>query len=78
MYVLNMTCFLILLMYMHTCACKTDDVEAVMQSTCVRAICVYDDLHEHVCMSVMHACMSVYMHVDIHMNYKPRMTLLTL
>ena len=60
------------------CARKTDDVETVVQSTCVCALRVHDDLHEHACKSVMYTPNLVRMHVDVHMNYKPRMTVLTL
>ena len=59
------------------CACKTNDVETVVQSICVcatQAVCVYNNLREHACMSVMYMSNVVHMHVDVCMNCKPRMT----
>ena len=74
MYVLDMTRFLISLMCIHTCARKTNDAEAVMQSIHICAIRVCKNLHEHACMSVMYMPNLVHMHVDVYMNCKPRMT----
>ena len=36
------------LAYMHVCACKTDDVEALVQRTCVCSRHVHDNLHKPV------------------------------
>ena len=58
---------------MHVYAHKTDDVEALMQSTHVRTRYVYDNLYEHVYMSVMYTPNLVHMHVEIYVNCKPRM-----
>ena len=43
----------ITLMYMHACAHMINDVEAHVQSmhTHVLSRCVYDNLHQYVCMS---------------------------
>ena len=65
--------FFISLVYMHVCACKIDDVEALVQSTPVYTRRVYDNLHEHVCMSVMYMPNMVHVHIDVYMNCKPRM-----
>ena len=53
---------------MHECACKIDDVEALMQITHVCTRCVLDSLHEHVCMSVTYKpnLVSMYNYVDVH------------
>ena len=51
------------------------DIEALVHSTqaCIRP--VYDNLREHVCISVnMYASNLVRMYVDIYMNCKPSMT----
>ena len=65
--------FFISLVYMHVYACKIIDVEALMQSTCVCTRGACDNLHEHTCMSVMYMPNLNCIHVDIHMNCKPRM-----
>ena len=64
-HVLNMT-------EMYACARKIDDVEALVQSTRVCTRCVYDNLNEHACMSVMYTSNLVRMHIDVYMNCKPR------
>ena len=40
---------------------------------CMHLRCVCDNLHEHTCMSVMYMPNLNCIHVDIHMNRKPRM-----
>ena len=65
--------FFILLTYMHVCACKIDDVEAVVQSTRIHTRCVHDNLHKYTCMSVTYMPNLVHMHVDVYMNHKARM-----
>ena len=57
---------------MHACAYKIDDIEALVENTHVSIRCVHDNLHEHACMSVTYMPKLVYMHVDMHMNSKPR------
>ena len=66
--------FFISLTYMHLYARKTDDVEALVQSTCVLTRCVYDNLHGHMCMSVTYMPNLVCMHIDVYMNCKSRLT----
>ena len=51
--------------YMHACAHKIDDIEFLMQSTCVHTGHVHDNLHKHVCMSVAYTPNLVHMHVDV-------------
>ena len=58
---------------MHVCACKIDDIEVLIQSTYVCTRRVHDNLYEHTYMSVMYTPNLIRMHVDIYMNYKPRM-----
>ena len=65
--------FFILLAYVHACACKIDDVEALVQKTCVLTRRVHNNLHEHVCMSVTYMPNLVCMHVDEYMNCRQRM-----
>ena len=65
-------------MYAH----KNNDVDALMQSTCVCTRRVYDNLHEHTYMSVTYMSVTymsnlVSMHVDVYMNCKPRMIVRT-
>ena len=66
--------FFISLKEMHACVCNIDDIEAIMQSTCVCTRNVHDNLHKHACMSVMYTPNLVCMHIDMYMNCKPRMT----
>ena len=61
-------------MYAH----KNNDVDALMQSTCVCTRRVYDNLHEHTYMAVTYMSNLVSMHVDVYMNCKPRMIVQTL
>ena len=60
--------------------CVIDDVEALVQSThvCTLYICVHNNLHEYAFISVMYMPNLVYIHVDVYMNCKPRMTVQTL
>ena len=60
-------------MYMHTSACKIDGVEALVQGTRVCTGLLHDNLHKHVCMSVMYMPNLVCMHVYVTMNCKPSM-----
>ena len=55
------------LVYIHVCAHKVNDVEAVVQSTCVHTR-VYDNLHEHVCMSVMYIAWFRCVHTRVYDN----------
>ena len=55
---------------MHVCAHKIDNVEALMQSTCVCTRCVHNNLHDHACMSVTYMPNLVCMHVDMHNYYE--------
>ena len=50
--------------YVCVCACETDDVEALVQSTHVHTRHLHDILHEHACMSVMYTSnlTSLYAH----------------
>ena len=66
--------FFISLTYIHECACKIDDAEAFVQSTHVCTIRMYDNLHEHVCMSVTYTPNLVHIHIDVYINCKLRMT----
>ena len=58
---------------LHACACEIKYVEALVQNTCVLTRRVHDNLHKHVCMSVMCTPNLVRMYVDINMNCKPMM-----
>ena len=66
--------FFISLAYIHACANKIDDVEALILSTRVCNRCVHDNLHDHMYMSIMSTPNLIHMHVDVYMNCKPRMT----
>ena len=54
--------------YVH----KIDDIESIIQSTCVHTRCVHDSLQTHACNIRTHqiwfACTLAY----VHSNYKPR------
>ena len=63
--------FFISLMFIHTCACKIDDIKALVQSTRVCTRRVHYTLHEHTCMSVTYTPYLVCMHVDKYMNCNP-------
>ena len=66
--------FFISLANMHVCACKINDIEAVVQSAHIHTRCVHDNLHKYTCMSVTYMPSLVHMHVDVYMNHKARMT----
>ena len=53
-------CVFLSLRYIHVCASKSDDVEALVHSTRVRSRHVHDNLHEHI----------QYMHVS-YIHTKP-------
>ena len=59
---------------MHACARKINDIEAFVQSTHVHTRRMHDNLHEHMCMSIVYTPNLVHMDIDIYMNCKPRMT----
>ena len=44
---------------------KIDDLEALVQNTRGHSRHVYDNLHEHVCMSVMYTPNLVWMHLKV-------------
>ena len=58
---------------MHVWARKINDVlEALVQSTLVCNGGAHNNWHEPACMSVMYTPILVCMHVDMYMNYKPK------
>ena len=59
---------------MHAYARENDDIVVLMQSTHVCTGRVHNNLYDSTCMSVMYMQNLVRMHVDVYMNYKPRMT----
>ena len=59
---------------MYASESKIDNIEALMQSTRVGTRHVHNNMHEHACMSDTYTPNLVCMHVDMHVNYKLRMT----
>ena len=61
--------------YSHdVCACKIDAVEALVQGSLVYTRCVHENLHKHMCMTVTYMSNVVWIHVDMCMNCKQRVT----
>ena len=53
---------------MHACACKIDDIEALVQSSRVHTKRVHNNLHEHECMSITYMSNLVRMYVGVYMT----------
>ena len=64
---------MISLVYMHVCAHKIDNVEALVQSTFAHIRLVHDNLYKHPWMSVIYMTNLVRMYIDVYMNCKPMM-----
>ena len=58
----------ILQVYMHECAMKITDVEALTKSTHVHTRCVHDNFHEHVRMLGTYTPNLVLIHLDMYVH----------
>ena len=58
----------ILQVYMHVCAEKITDIEALMQSTSVHTRCVHDNFHEHVHMLGTYTQNPVHIHLYMYVR----------
>ena len=54
------------------CAHKIDEVEPIVQSTCVHTRCVYNSLQKSMCLLGTYTTNLVHVHLGKHANCKPK------